>query len=166
MLICGIDPGITGGIAFYKESELVVFRTPVFEVEFVKSGKKKTRKEMDLNTAWEYLEQHKPDVVVLEKVTARQGEGVTSSFRFGQNFGQWQGLATALKVEVIYVRPQQWKAYYDLSSDKNESSELARQYWPEHEKIFKVKKNNGMAESALIAKWYGNNQKHIDISET
>lgn len=153
MMICGIDPGLSGGIAFVKNGELTVYPTPTYEVEFVKNGKKQKRKEMDLEHVCELLEKHQPDQVILEKVTARPGQGVTSMFRFGQNLGQYQGILQALAIRYTEVTPQTWKKHFDLGSEKYASLELAKVLFEGHDKTFKLKKNDGLAEAALMARF-------------
>jgi crossover junction endodeoxyribonuclease RuvC len=126
----------------------------VIEEEFVKKGKKCKRNLMDLATIRDLIEEHNPDRCVLEKVAARSGQGVTSMFRFGQGFGEWQGLLTGLRVQFITPTPQSWKKTFGLSSDKNASLEMARELFPEKAKeCFRLKKQDGVAEAALIAKF-------------
>ena len=75
-------------------------------------------------------------------------------FRFGQNFGQWQGLLAALEIPTNLVRPQTWKAFYGLNRSKDTSLDLARETWPDNaEESFRLKKHDGLAEAALIAKY-------------
>jgi hypothetical protein len=154
MKIMGIDPGLSGGIAFYDGTTLEVVATPVVVEEFMKNGKKAKRNLMDLDKVRDLIEQHKPDRAVLEKVAARSGQGVTSMFRFGMNFGEHRGVMTALRVRFVEVTPQMWKRDYRLNSDKDDSLDLAREVFPDHAKTsFKLKKHDGLAEAALIAKF-------------
>lgn len=151
----GIDPGLKGGVAFYNGTDIEAYYTPVVEEEFVKKGKKQKRNLMDLVGLRRLIEEHKPDRAVLEKVTARPGQGVTGMFRFGQGFGEYRGLFAGMGIEWIEVTPQTWKKHFpDLSSDKTASLDLASQLWPEKAKeSFKLKKQDGVAEAALIAKF-------------
>lgn len=48
-------------------------------------------------------------VCCLERVGARPGQGVTSMFKFGENFGFIQGLLTACSIPYGLVTPQKWK---------------------------------------------------------
>lgn len=155
----GIDPGLTGAIAFYNTDELIVYPTPVNIMTFTKAGKKKTRKEMDLDTVNQTIIKYdgaefKVDCAYLEHVSAMPGQGVTGMFRFGQNFGQWQGILAGFGIRTVLVRPQTWKASYGLNRSKDTSLELARELWPANTKeSFRLKKHNGLAEAALIAKY-------------
>lgn len=160
MVICGIDPGQKGGISFLTNENLVMYPTPVYDVQFVKSGKKRIRKDMDCLRVAEIIREHAPDLVILERVTARPGQGVTSMFRFGQNFGQYEGIVHTLGIKLHHVTPQAWKKHFDLPSEKYAALALANSLFEGHEKIFKLKKNDGLAESALMAK-YGMDNKDI-----
>jgi crossover junction endodeoxyribonuclease RuvC len=154
MKIMGIDPGLTGGLAFYDGENLEVFATPVVVEHFIKNGKKATRSLMDLKVVSAMIKHQKPDRAVLEKVAARSGQGVTSMFRFGMNFGEHRGILTALEIPFIEATPQAWKKVFLLNSDKDDSLDLAREVFPSHAKTsFKLKKHNGLAEAALIAKY-------------
>lgn len=166
MVIMGIDPGLKGGVAFYDGDSIEAFYTPVVEEVFVKKGKKQKRNLMDLNELREMILAHEPDRAVLEKVTARPGQGVTSMFRFGQGFGEYRGLFSGMGVEWIEVTPQTWKKTYDLGSDKNPSLELASQLWPSKAKeCFRLKKQDGVAEAALIAKFGFDNPEFFDHAD-
>jgi crossover junction endodeoxyribonuclease RuvC len=77
-------------------------------------------------------------------------QGVSSTFRFGQGFGQLQMGIVASKLPIEYVTPRQWKKYFDLTRDKGESRRLAKLCFPNHAHYFKRVKDDGRAEAALI----------------
>lgn len=157
--VIGIDPGLSGGLAFYNTDKLIVYPTPVHTLKFTKNGKKSTRKEMSLDSVRELLAEYdgvtfQIECAYLEHVTAMPGQGVTGMFRFGQNFGQWQGILAGLGIRTVLVRPQTWKASLGLTRSKSTSLEMARELWPDNaEDSFRLKKHDGMAEAALIAKY-------------
>jgi hypothetical protein len=104
-----------------------------------------------------------PDIkyAYIEHVAAMGGQGVTSMFRFGQNFGQWQGILGGLRIPTGLVRPQAWKKYHELiGTDKNASLELARELFPDNLASFRLKKHDGMAEASLIAKYAWELKEH------
>ena len=47
--------------------------------------------------------------VVVEKVNAMPGQGVTSMFNFGQTFGAIKGICAALGLPIFFVTPSKWK---------------------------------------------------------
>ena len=96
------------------------------------------------------VRQFMPDVAFVEKVHSMPKQGVASTFTFGDAYGMAKGVICAIGIKVELVAPRVWKGEFELSSDKNESLEIARMIWPES-KHFTRKKDNGKAESALIA---------------
>ncbi len=160
--VIGIDPGLSGGLAFYNPEHLVVFPTPVVQVEFIKKGKKRKRNEMILAVACNHiLEFTDIKFAYIEHVAAMGGQGVTSMFRFGQNFGQWQGILGGLRISTGLVRPQAWKKYHNLiGTDKDASLDLARELFPDNLTSFKLKKHDGLAEASLIAKYAWEQKYH------
>ena len=51
-------------------------------------------------------------IAIIEAVHSFPGQGVASTFKFGNNFGQWQGILSAMAVPYIQVSPQKWMASY------------------------------------------------------
>lgn len=156
--ILGVDPGLTGGYALFNPFvedlapvQLFPYRTPVLTVDFVKQGKKKKRQIMDTDTAGEIIRSYNVIEAFVEDVHAMRQQGVTSNFRFGQNFGEWRGLLAGLRIKRTYIPPQTWKKAFSLSSDKEESLEMVRALFPLNEESFKLKKDDGVAEGTLIA---------------
>lgn len=99
------------------------------------------------------------DQAIVEKVGAMPGQGVTSMFTFGMCTGAILGAIAAMGRPLERVEPQQWKLGSRLNGLKDDAAKTAaRQYakelWPQHAKIFDVAKNHGIAEAALMARWY------------
>lgn len=99
------------------------------------------------------------DAAVVEEVGARPMQGVSSVFTFGLALGSILGALSALRIPVTMVTPQDWKRASRLGSiDKDEAKDAARAFarelWPEHEKILRAKGKHGMAEAALMARWF------------
>ena len=149
----GIDPGINGGLAFHDDPTLIVYPAPIISTPFVKAGKRRTRNVMDLTEAARRLRKHSPRRAMIERVSAGRGQGVTGMFRFGENFGQWQGMLAALGIETHFVSPQVWKRYFGLTKEKDASLELARVIFEENAGDFRLKKHDGLAEASLIARY-------------
>lgn len=90
--------------------------------------------------------------VVVEAVHSMPGQGVSSSFKFGMAFGQAVSLAQRFHAPWHLVAPRVWKKAMGLSSDKNESLEMARELWPEAP--LKLKKHVDRAEALLMAEYW------------
>src|SRR5690625_4845267 len=94
--LIAIDPGKSGGMALFESGNAVEahkYTQPDEAAEWVRS----VCIRYDATTA------------AIEQVGAMPGQGVTSMFSFGENFGWWQGLLIGLDIPFIRVRPQEWQ---------------------------------------------------------
>lgn len=141
-----------------------VYHTPVTTTTFMKKGKKSKRNNMNRAECRRIILQYDVKYAYLEQVHAMPGQGVTGMFRFGQNFGQWQGLLTGMGFEdeqIIEVPPQTWKSKMKLrSAEKTVARDTAGELFPLHESEFKRVKDDGVAESLLIALYGCYDQKY------
>lgn len=97
----------------------------------------------------------KQAVVVIEKVGAMPGQGVTSMFNFGNSAGVVRGVAEALDFKVVFVTPQVWKRHHGLiGTVKDASRILALKKFPKLALTLKRKRDGGRADAILIADWY------------
>lgn len=85
----------------------------------------------------------------VERVHAMPRQGVSSTFNFGFTTGFVRGVLSTLPVEVTEVTPREWKAAFDLGSDKDQSILLAQELMPDN--WFDFEGCDGVAEAALIA---------------
>ena len=60
--------------------------------------------------------------VVVEKVSAMPGQGVTSMFNFGQSFGVIKGICSAMQLPIHFVSPAKWKKYFNLIKTEKDAS--------------------------------------------
>lgn len=160
-LICGIDPGASGAIAFLKDDGTLVdvFDMPTYKVT-VKVKDKKTKKmvnrertRISARLLCALLAVMEPDICVLEQITSQPGEGVTSAFSFGHVYGIALGAIGSIKQEQVDAHPKVWKGHFNLlKKEKFDSILLARELYPEAP--LARKKDDGRAEAILIAKWY------------
>ena len=140
MIYIGIDPGKDGALAviFGGMDETVL--VPFDEQEYT-------------NVLQNLAGQ--PVKACLEHVGAMPGQGVTSMFSFGENFGFIQGLLTACGVPYQLVRPQRWKKEFGISG-KNESIAVCKRLFPEVSLRRNARCKNdhdGMAEALLMAEY-------------
>lgn len=94
-------------------------------------------------------------IVCLEHVGAMPGQGVTSMFSFGENFGFIKGLLVANELPYELVRPQKWKKEFGISG-KNQSVEVCKRLFPSVSlrRTEKCRKDHdGMAEALLMAEY-------------
>lgn len=141
-VIMGVDPGISGAVAFYFTE--VPSRVSVDDVP-VAGG------EINVAELARLIRIHRPSMAVIERVSAMPGQGVTSMFNFGRSYGDVRGTIGAMSIPLHFVTPQKWKKHFGLSSDKDESRLRAIRLFPAVADSFKLKKHDGRAEAALIA---------------
>ena len=99
---------------------------------------------------------HHASICCLEHVGSMPGQGVTSMFHFGENFGFIQGVLRAYKIPFELVRPQKWKKEFSITGDKNSSIQVCKRLFPEVS-LFRTskckKEDDGMAEFLLMAEF-------------
>lgn len=92
----------------------------------------------------------------LERVGAMPKQGVTSMFKFGENYGFIQGLLTAYGIPYELVTPQRWKKEFGITGDKNSSIAVCKRLFPDVSlrRTERCKKDHdGMAEALLMAEY-------------
>jgi len=156
MLIIGIDPGISGSICFFQDGKIL----DVIEMPIMTEGKKNKKQVNGSQVYNEILkkigkiERHNVRVVI-EKVSAMPGQGVTSMFNFGQSFGILKGICSAMQLPLYYVRPAKWKKYFGLiNSEKDASRTRAIEMFPNFSSQLSKKKDINKADAILIASFY------------
>lgn len=152
MLIVGVDPGLSGAVAFLNDGELLhVQDLPTVEVGHGKG----TRKELAPALLHDMLVHTEIRIAkaIVEHVGASPQMGTTSAFRFGENFGAIVAVLACCGIRTELVRPQVWKKAMKLGADKSLSRAMALKLWPDQSQYFARVKDDGRAEAALIAEW-------------
>lgn len=146
MNILGIDPGLLGGLAIVdlETSKLIAgIRMPTF-----KRGSKTYVKATEI---LDLIDDHKPDVVVIEDVHAMPRQGVSSTFTFGKATGVAEGVVMAHVQQCFWISPAKWKKRQNLGKSKRASLDLAECKFGRGLIDWSVLANDGIAEAALIA---------------
>lgn len=169
MIVIGIDPGLTGGISGIDTETNTLWAVPmpviVTKPEKPKTSRgkiKKIKTEYDIAAIARLLEAISPDRVCMEAVHSMPNQGVSSVFRFGTGYGILLGVIGTLGYPLRLVTPRVWKSKYSLSSDKETSRLRATEFFPDCAKLWRLKKHDGIAESALLAH-YGLLDTTIDL---
>ena len=121
MKIIGIDPGLSGAIAVLENHKVL----NIFDMPVMPEGKKNKRQ---LNSAHlvslikENISTSEEVAIVVERVNAMPGQGVTSMFNFGQTFGAIKGICAALELPIFFIRPAKWKKHFELINSSKDSS--------------------------------------------
>lgn len=149
MIIAGIDPGKTGALAItYPDGAVQVWDVPT-----VKLRGKEVPGWMDWQKSWSSaFDFAGVDLVVIEDVAARPGQGVTSMFTFGRSLGFVHAVAAASGASIQFVTPSVWKGKLGLlNSSKGASREKATALYPRSTGLLGRVKDDGRAEAILLA---------------
>jgi crossover junction endodeoxyribonuclease RuvC len=152
VIIIGIDPGLSGAIAFYDTVEQAVEIVDMPVLELVRNGKKK--REVSAQSLANHLAGRKVYAAFMERVNAMTGQGVTSVFSFGRSTGIVEGVLAAYDIPTTLVTPQAWQKAVNQRAGKDGSRERAMQLFPAQADLFQRKKDDGRSDAALIA-YYG-----------
>ena len=154
MKIIGIDPGLSGAIAFLENNKVLgIFDMPVMSEG--KKNKKQLNSAQLVNIFRENMNNEEETIVVVEQVNAMPGQGVTSMFNFGQTFGAIKGVCAALNLPIFFVRPYKWKKYFELlNSSKDASRTKVIEMYPKLSNQLTKKKDVNKSDAILIAKFY------------
>ena len=152
MIIIGIDPGLSGAVAFYNtvDGTIEVADMPINNL--IRNGKAK--REVSAVMLSGILTRHKVEAAFLERVNAMAGQGVTSVFSFGRSSGIVEGILAAYDIPTTLVTPQAWQKAVGQRAGKDGSRERAMQLFPSQADLFIRKKDDGRSDAALIA-YYG-----------
>lgn len=148
--VCGIDPGVSGALAFYDTET----REPVALYDMPLASWVGGRNIPDAAAIAQILEAHAPQHVFVERVWVQPREGSVGAFTFGASYGIIIGVIAALKIPYSELLPQQWQRavmMHGKASDKNASRTRFAQLWPAAAASVGRVKDHGRADAALIA---------------
>ena len=151
MLTVGIDPGLTGAVAFLRNGEYVA----LFDIPTTLKGSGSVKQEVEpgglKRMFLERLEGREDVAIALERVSAMPGQGSSSVFSFGDTYGCCRSVASLTGYPLHLVTPTTWKKHFGLGRDKEESRALASRLFPGAE--LHLKKHADRAEALLMAHW-------------
>lgn len=149
MIVAGIDPGKGGALAILHVDNTVQF----FDVPRIKLRNKDRPAWGEWSRLWTAaLDFAGVDMIVIEEVGARPGQGVTSMFTFGRTLGFAHAIAAGSGAAVQTVTAGVWKGKLGLlNSSKGASREACSNLYPSTAAQLARVKDDGRAEAALIA---------------
>jgi len=171
MRFVGVDPGITGGLALLNHDATRVKTWPVPVRTILTGGR--PRKEIDPGElavlAEDILLSFEDDcVVTIEQVSSSPQMGVSSAFNFGVSYGTIRAVfavfsrhaRSAHNIRIDAAVPAVWKRHMRVSAPGSKTSEMkaiaraaASRLWPRASNEFKMAKDDGRAEAALLAEY-------------
>ena len=121
-LIVGIDPGKSGGMAVIKRSindygaKIITAHNCPDTIEEMVAFISMLRNETPYITCY------------LEKVHAFPTDGRSSAFKFGMNYGIWNGILCAFGIKTELVSPRTWQITFgELPKQKQERKRRLKQ---------------------------------------
>ena len=149
MIICGIDPGLSGALAFLNVDDGILDVVDMPTVSITRNNK--TKNEVSAQMLASVIRARQVDSAIIEKVGAMRGQGTSSMFSFGRSVGMVEGVLAGLMIPVDYVTPQRWQKSIGVRDGKDGSREIAARLFPAYAAMFMRKKDNGRSDAALIA---------------
>lgn len=153
-LVFGVDPGQSGAIAVLADGVPVGF-TDMPTIPRKAGGEQVDGRILAAQLrGWRQQHPGAYTLAVLERVQGMPGQGMHSTFRFGQADGVVRGVLGALGIGVIEVAPNVWKRYLQLDGkDKDAARLFARARFPSIADQLSRKKDHGRADALLVALW-------------
>jgi crossover junction endodeoxyribonuclease RuvC len=153
-VVIGIDPGLDGAITAIDNAT----GNPIWIEPMPTTGDGKDR----LVSAAHLADLLEPELIVtccIETASTRPGLAAQSVLKTGTGYGILIGVCAALRIPTIYVSPQRWKKDLAVPADKAIARRLATERFPAWSSSFKLVKDDGKAESALVAYWAWQRQR-------
>lgn len=151
--VIGIDPGLDGAMAIMSVAG--EWRTVVCPTPTTAAKSKGSRRVFDSWVMADLIrgaaKHGRIDLVVLEQVGVRPGEGAVGAFSFGRGVGIWEGICAAMGLSVERPTPQRWKGKLGVPTDKQAARVHAMGLFPGVS--LARKKDHGLAEALLLAEY-------------
>lgn len=155
MIYIGIDPGQSGAVGFVSGLDddggiwSAVNDCPKNEGDMA---------QLLIDMVSEFVsmdEAARVAAAVVEDVHAMPKQGVSSTFKFGRNFGTWLGILAALKIPFELVTPRTWqKQFFKKADGKLSAFNTARRLFPDAPLTgARGAIKDGRADALLMAYW-------------
>ena len=119
-VVIGIDVGLNGAIAvLIDETKQTIYAIPTY-----KDGKGKNRYDYNaLSRIFQGIKTTAPIIgCALERATPMPKQGSVSGFSFGEAYGFYKGVLTALSIPYEIVQPKKWQQEFSISNDTKKGS--------------------------------------------
>ena len=116
MIYIGIDPGAKGAMALLSDDNKPMI-IPFDQERYIE-------------TIWGLKCEDAECICCIEAVHSISGQGIASSFKFGQTYGWLLGMLDAIGIPYQPISPQKWKKEFGLTSDKAQSVEVCKRLFP------------------------------------
>lgn len=154
MILCGIDPGLSGAVAFLNMADQHCDVHPMPTLALSRSGKNK--REVDAYALADLLRSVTVGHAFVELVGPMPGQGVSSVGAFMKGYGIVLGVVATVGIPLTLVAPAKWKRVLGVPAAKDAARARASQLLPWAAHQWARAKDDGKAEATLIA-LYGKN---------
>lgn len=160
MIVIGIDPGVSGAIAFLSHSRLPdVVDLPTVPIDGGGTVTRRVHAPALRSLIRERCPKDEPVRAVIESLSAgqRPESGRTSSAQTVGSQYRTRGAIEAT-LELLGLRPHEvhatkWKRFYGIGKDKKHSLQVARELYPACAEQLRRVGDHNRAEALLIARW-------------
>lgn len=149
MIVLGIDPGLSGGLA-------IIAGLPgslrMVEVIDVPTHGDKAKRRVHVAAVLDFIQKHGPERAVIERAQAMPDQGASSGFIYGRAVGALEACIEGLGIRLTVIESTAWKKYHGLrgGKSKEDSRQRAIMLFPSAVGLER-KKDHNRAEAALIA---------------
>jgi len=127
-MICGIDIGLSGGIAFFEHGRLgSVFDMPAKPTPWDKG------RCVDSLALHDILTRHRPVCAFVERVHAMPKQGVSSMFTFGMSFQAVLSVLEVMGIQYQLVEPKAWQKNFGVvgkTKEGKKSADIVKGFYP------------------------------------
>ena len=154
MIILGVDPGLSGGLALVRTGEFGGAPMLVAVADVPTTGEKAKRR-VDVGKVLAFLRTNGTiSHAVIERAQAMPDQGASSGFVYGRAVGALEACIEGLLIPHTVIESTSWKKANGLiKRQKEDSRQRAIKLFP-GAAGFERKLDHNRAEAALIA-WYG-----------
>lgn len=142
-IVIGCDPGFTGAIAVLGRGAPTLYRMPLLKQK--KHAYHVVGIIQIMHDVFVGCEPGVRPLMIIERVTRPSS--------LTRCMGILEAAGEAFGFEAVTVRPQEWKGYFNLGPAKADAIALALKRWPSLRRIITKARDDGLAESALLALW-------------
>lgn len=159
MIVLGIDPGLSGGLAIVAGAP---GRLRLIEVIDIPTHGEGAKRRVHVAAALDFIQRHNPDRAFIERAQAMPDQGSSSGFIYGRAVGALEACAEGLGIRLDVIESSAWKKAHGLfgrdahgeklttTQVKENSRQRAIQIFPSARGLDR-KKDHNRGEAALIA---------------
>lgn len=157
MIVLGIDPGLTGALAFLDHHGSILAIDDMPTMLSPDAGPQTTvKREVDVCALYALIRERVPAeetvLCAMEHVSVMGGKGSQAIVSLAATKAAILAVLRLQQHDVHRVSPQRWKRFFGLSADKTAELDVARRCY-DHPAALKRAKDHNRAEAVLIARW-------------